>query len=31
MNICYDLNHNNMSLDYVIVGQILSFLKPDPS
>jgi len=29
MNLLYDLNHN-MSLGYSIVGQILSFLKPDP-
>jgi len=28
--ILYDLNHN-MSLGYAIGGQILSFLKPDPS
>jgi len=30
MRILYDLNHN-MSLGYAIGGQILSFLKPDPS
>jgi len=30
IRILYDLNHN-MSLGYAIGGQILSFLKPDPS
>jgi len=30
IRILYDLNHN-MSLGYAICGQILSFLKPDPS
>jgi len=30
MKILYDLNHS-MSLGYAICGQILSFLKPDPS
>ena len=30
MRILYDLNHN-MSLGYAIGGQILTFLKPDPS
>jgi len=30
MNLLHDLNHN-MSLGYSIVGQILSFLKADPS
>jgi len=30
IRILYDLNHN-MSLGYAIGGQVLSFLKPDPS
>ena len=30
IKILYDLNHN-MSLGYAIGGQILSYLKPDPS